>query len=99
MKISKLIYGCIKILIAISLLFIVIGVSVHIIDVYVFRDFLFIGIPLLLIALIFLLGYKIYEHRKSKKMLIKLFIILMILCISLIAMYLIFGAVMEAVSH
>jgi len=99
MKISTIIGVLIKIIIGISLVYIAIGIYIHLFDLYVLRDSFFIGIPLLCIGLILHLILKIYLNYKEKRPIVVPAILLAILVIAFIAMIAIFGLIMTAVGH
>lgn len=100
LKIITFLEVLVKISIAISLLFIVTGVVVHILDIYnILRNSFFIGIPLFLISLICYLSLGMFRNFKLKKPIIKLLMSLIILCLITTGLYILFGKIMEAVSH
>jgi len=99
MKISTIIGILIKIIIGIALVYIGIGIYIHIFDIYVLRDSFFIGIPLLCVGLILHLILRIYLNIKAKKSIVIPSIFLAILVIAFIAMVLLFGMIMTSVGH
>ena len=89
----------VKILLCISLLFIITGVFIHLFDLYVFRDSLFIGIPLFLMSLICYLSIRLFRNLVLKQSTKKLLISIVILCLFSIGLYLLFSGIMQAISR
>lgn len=89
----------VKILIGISLLFIITGVFIHLFDLYIFRNNFFIGIPLLLISLICYLFLRLFRNLVLKQSIIKLLIWIVVLALFTIGLYLLFNAIMQAISR
>lgn len=99
MKIITFIGVLIKLIIGISLVYIGIGIFIHIFDIYVMRDSFFIGVPLLCIGLILYLILKIYLNFKAKKSVLIPSILLVILILAFISMVLLFGFIMSSIGH
>ncbi|SFW39301.1 hypothetical protein SAMN05660313_01403 [Cellulophaga fucicola] len=100
LKIITFLESLCKVLLVISLLVIGTGVVVHFLDVYnVFRNSFFIGIPLFLFSLIFYLVIRALRRFKTKQPIFKLvFLVLLVSAISF-GLYVVFGKIIEAISH
>ena len=100
LKIITFLESLFKVLLVISLLIIATGVVVHFLDVYnILRNSFFIGIPLFLLSLICYLVMRTLRRFKTKQPVVKLLFLILLGSAITFGLYVIFGKIMEAVSH
>jgi len=89
-----------KVFLGIGLVFIFSGFIAHVFDLYnSLRNGYFIGIPILLIGLMFFLILKILRNYYTEKPTLKLLIALIVILLVTIGSYALFSAIMQAVSR
>ncbi len=99
MIIRKVLDILIKMIIAIGLVYIAIGIIIQITDVYFFRNSFFIGIPLLIIGICLYLTMRIYLNYKENKSTVLPTIFLLTLIGFSITMYFILMMIFTDVSY